>query len=103
MIVLEKFILLERFLGLYSRGGPENILVRIVYLVTFILFNSMELVFFVLNIPNGIVKAAPALTALCGVVPAMACYGQLLIVRERYYSLMNEMQNTVNESMLNSH
>lgn len=99
MIILEKYRLLEKSLGLDPLGGPRNVLLRTVILTVFFSFNSMELVFIISNIRGDIEETASALAPICGVGPAMATYALLLIFRERYYSLMNGMQDIVGESM----
>lgn len=98
MIILQKYRLLERLIGLDAHVGWERIFVRIVYLVSFISFNLMELIFIILNIHDGIDQAIPALAPISGAFPLLACYGHLLINRDRYYYLMNEMQDIVNGS-----
>lgn len=103
MIILQNFQRLERLLGLYPLGQRETIFVRIVYLASFILFNSTELIYIVLNIPDGIDKAAPAIAPFCAVVPTMTCYGYLLIIRERYYALMSDLQDIVDGSTIHFH
>lgn len=103
MNILEDFRLWERIIGLYPLGRRETVFVRIVYLTSFVLFISMQLIAIILNIPDGIDKAAPALAPFCAVVPAMTNYGYLLIIRERYYSLMSDLENIVNESTVKCH
>lgn len=98
MIIFEEYRLLERLVGLNSLGGRERIFVRIIYAVSIILMAAMELTFFTLNIRDGIDRAMPALTSLCGSIPTLACYGHLLINRQRYHSILNQMQNIVTES-----
>lgn len=98
MIVLETYRSLERLFGLHSNDGWKNIVLRIAIIAAFISFNSMEFFLVCLNIQNGIVKVAAALTPLCGIVPPMAWYMLLLIIRERYRSLLNEIQDIVDES-----
>lgn len=98
MIVLETYRSLEKLFGLHSNGEWKNIVLRIAILVALISFNSMEFFIVCMNIKNGIVKVAASLTPLCGIVPPTAWYGLLLIIRERYRSLLNEIQNIVDES-----
>lgn len=98
MIILEKYKWLQKSLGLDPLGGIENILVRILYLVTLISFNSTELIFIILNIRDGIEQAAPALAPIGALVSVMISYGYLLINRKVYYFLLHELQEIVNES-----
>lgn len=98
MIILEKYQLFEKLLGLRPLGGRKNIFLRIAYSVTFTTFFLMELIFFILNIRDGISQAAVALAPICGVPPGIASYAQLLIARKRYLSILSEFQGIVNES-----
>lgn len=96
MIILERYRLLERLAGLDPLGGRISLIVRIIHLVTFISISAMESIFIILNIHDGIDRAAPALAPLCGIIPGMAYLAHLLMNRERYYSVLNEMQEIVN-------
>lgn len=98
MIVLEKYRMFEKLLGLHPLGGRKHIYVRISYFVTFISFNLMELTFIILNIHEGIEKVASALSPIFVVPSSVACYAHFLINRDRYNSLLNEMQDIVDES-----
>lgn len=99
MIILEKYRLLETYLGLRPRSGWKTILVQSFHLVTFLAFGLSELILMILNIRDGIDKAAPAMSPFFGVIPAMGCLLHLLVIRERYYSLLEKMQEIVDESM----
>lgn len=100
MIILEKYKLLQKLVGLNSDGGCEKKILQILYLVTLNSFLLIELIFIILNIRNGIDQAAAGLAPMCGVLPAILSYEYLLINRERYYSLLMGMQVIVNESEL---
>lgn len=102
MLILKKYRLLERLLGFHPPGGRINICLRIIHLISYISFAWMELSFIILNIRDGIDKVASALAPFCGILPAIACCVHLLIYRERYHCLLNEMQDIVNGSILNS-
>lgn len=98
MIILEKYKLLEKLIGLNPSGRIENIILRTVYLVILMTFNLMELIYIVVHFREGIDRAAPALAPFSGVFPALANYIYLVMDRQRYYSLLTEMQDFVNES-----
>lgn len=98
MIIFEKYKLLERLIGLRPFGGWESTFVRTIYLAAFISINIMELMFIIWNIDDGVEVAAPALAPLAGAFTALACYGHLLINLDRYRSLLNELQDIVNNS-----
>lgn len=100
MIILEKYQLLEKLVGLKPFGGRESIVLPIIYVVTFISFNLMQLIFITVNIQEHVVQALTALGIFFGVMPAMLTHMYLLINRTRYYSLLNEMQDVVNERTL---
>lgn len=99
MIILEKYQLLQKLVGLDSHGGCGASLVQIFYLFIFISFIVMELIVFILNIRGGMSLALNAMCALFGVLPPMASYGHLLIIRERYFYVLRDMQDIVNGSM----
>lgn len=99
MIILEKYRLLEKFIGLSPDGRIENIISQTIFVHTLISFNLMELIFIIVNSQYGFEKAATALSPICGVIPAMADYIFLLFNRKQYYSLLREMQDIVNDSM----
>lgn len=98
MIILEKYRFLEKFVGLNPLGGRKSIVLQFIHLFIFILFNLMETIVFILNMRVNLNLASNAMCALCGVLPPMATYGHLLINRERYYSVLREMQDIVNRS-----
>lgn len=98
MIILEKYKLLEKLVGLNPFGRIENVILRTIYLVTLITFNLMELIYIVVHFREGIDRTAPALTPFTGIFPALANYIYLVMNRKRYYSLLAEMQDFVNES-----
>lgn len=99
MIILEKYRKwLEKLIGLDRRGGLGSILLQNVYLMTLISFVSNEMAYFILNIHGGLDRAMSVVPAFFGVLPNMSIYIFLLINRKRYYALLDEMQNIVNES-----
>lgn len=100
MIVLEKYKLVEKLVGFNPHGGVENTILRIVYMVTFISFNIMELIFVILNVQNGFDRLVmvTAICAFCGVVPVMFSYAHLWINLKRYYALLDDLQQIINES-----
>lgn len=98
MIILEKFQLFQKIVGLDPHGGLISSIVKMIYLFVFIPFIVMELIVFISNVRGGMGLALNAMSALCGVLPPMLSYGHLLINRKRYFSVLREMQSIVNES-----
>lgn len=98
MIILEKYRLLQKLIGLHEGGGRERILIRILYSVVLISFNSIEVIYIILNARDGIEQAVSGLCAIGGIIPALASYAYLLVNRKRYYSVLDEMQQIVDES-----
>lgn len=98
MLVFEQYNLVQKLVGFNPHGGIENFILGIIYMVAFITFNSMELMFVIMNIEDTFVEAVTALCALCGVIPAMLSYVHLLFNRKRYYFLLDGWQEIVNES-----
>lgn len=101
MIVFGRYRLMEKLIGLNPIGGRENGFLRIVHLFFIVSFDLMESIFIILNIDDGIDQVAPGLAPLFGTIPPMVSYVHLLINRGRYYSLMNDLQDIVNESASN--
>lgn len=102
MIILAKYRKwLEKLIGLDRLGGLGSILLQNVYLITFMSFVSNEMAYFILNIHGGIDRAMSVVPGFFGVLPNMLIYIFLLINRKRYYGLLDEMQDLVNESTEN--
>lgn len=99
MMILQRYKFLEKLVGLNPSGGVENIVLRVIYIVTLLSFQLMELIYVIVNIRYGIDKAASAMAPLTGVFPAPANYIYLVFSRAHYYSLLKELQGIVNESM----
>lgn len=99
MIVLEKYKLLQKAIGLNPDGGHGNTAVRVLISVLFLFLNLFVLIYFFLNIHDNIDRALSVLPALCGGISIMAVYWHLLIRRERFYSLLCDLQDIVNGSM----
>lgn len=99
MIILAKYKFLQKLIGLDPLGGFENIVLRFIY--WFLLFSTAMLIsiFFFLNIHDDIHRAWGALTALIAFTTVVTTYSHLLIYRHRFYSLLDELQDIVNESV----
>lgn len=79
--------------------GAENIAVRFVYLIILSSCTLMLSFFSVLNFQNDIYGALGALPTIAGFAILVLNYLQLLISREPLYSLLDELQHIVTESM----
>lgn len=98
MIVLEKYRLMERLIGLDPLGGRGQVFLRFIHSVPITLFNLMELAFIISNIADGVDQVIYAVAPLFGAIPPMACYIHLLINRHRYHSILNDLEDIVNKS-----
>lgn len=98
MIILAKYKLLQKLIGLDPLGALENIVVRITYWL--LLFSTAGLIsiFFIVNIHDDIHRAWGALTAIIAFTTVVTTYSHLLIYRDRFYSLLDDLQDIVNES-----
>lgn len=92
MIVLKEFKFLQVLIGLNPVGGIENIIVR------FIAWSAICSMLFVLNTHEEIYLASAAIPAVFGFGAHLLSYTHLVICRERFYSLLDELQDIVNES-----
>lgn len=97
MIVLREFKFLQKLMGL--NPGVENIAVRLVYLFVLSSCTLMLSLFSISNFHNDIYGALGVLPTIAGFAVLVVNYLQLLISREPFNSLLNELQNIVNESM----
>lgn len=98
MIILKRYRLLERLIGLGPFGGKGDMVSRTAYLLVNSSLVAMELAFIILNIHDGIERAVSAFAPLFAAITTLACYIHLFINRRSYHSLLNEMQKIVNES-----
>lgn len=98
MFVLEEYKFLQKLMGLNPQGGFANIVVRVISLVSLLSCDLMLLLFVVFNIHNDLYGALTALPATLGFTLLLTTYLYLLIRREQFFSVLNELQDIVNES-----
>lgn len=99
MIVLREFRMFERLIGLNPSGELEKIAVQIVYLALLISTELLLLIFFISNIQRDIYRALGSLPSIIAFTAHMVAYLHLLIGRERFFALYDDLQNIVDESM----
>lgn len=81
------------------RGGRHNIIGRIVYSMIFLLFSSLTPPFLALNIDQGIDQILPLVCIIFAHVAIIPPYFHLLFNRKQFYSLLDELQDIVDESV----
>lgn len=101
MIILEKYKWIQNAIGVDPLGGRYNIILRFLFSVLFVSFNSMVSIFFILNIHGGIEQTSSILPAICGVMSAMLTYWHQLINRKQFYSILFDLQKIVKERKWN--
>lgn len=99
IVILGKYQLLQRILGLNPYGGFENILLRIVYSVVLVSGISLLLIFLVLNFHDDANLALTTMPPIFGFGAVVPVYFHLILNRERINSLLDELQDIVNESV----
>lgn len=98
MIVLSGFKLLQRIIGLSPMGGLENLIVRFIYLFVFFSGVLMFSIYFILNIRDDMYRALATFPLICGYMIHALIYLHLLSGRKHLNSLLNDLQNIVDES-----
>lgn len=101
MIVLEKYKLILKSIGLNPRAGHENIVVRFLQWIKTIPFYLMMLFFFNFNVLDDIYRALTAMPLILVVSTLIPILWHLVTFREKLYSLMDDLQDIVNESTKN--
>lgn len=99
--ILAEYRLLEKLIGLNPLSGSGIRFLQFIHLVIIISFLSSELTFFVVNIHYGIERAGSVLPPIGGILPESLIHIYFLLNHERYWSIMNAMQDIVRESTRN--
>lgn len=100
MITLKELKWLQKLIGLNPRGGVENVIVRFMISASILLSILVFFIFFVLKINEDKYKAVAGLPAIFGHLLIIAYYSELLIRRESFNSILGDLQNIVNESII---
>lgn len=101
IVILQKYQLLQKFMGLDPRGGRLNFLRRFTFSILVMLSICLPSTILVLNIRDNTNLALSTMPAISGFVAVAPTYFHLIIKRERIYSFLNELQEIVNNSMWN--
>lgn len=99
MIIFGKHEFLLQMNGLYPKGGLGNIGSRIIFSVVFVLFISLTMILFILNYRRDIDRVLPLLPIFFLYGAIIATYFYLVINREQFHSLLDELQDIVHESV----
>lgn len=98
MIVLAKFKFFQHIIGLDPLGGFKNIIVRLIYWIILFSCELACLMFFLINLHEDMFQSLAALPVVSVFISHLAIYSYLLINRRNLNSLLDELQEIVNES-----
>lgn len=99
IVIFQRYHFFEKLLGLQPSGGYKNIYGRIAFPLLLITSIFLPFTFFISNIHEDMDLAMSTLPLFFGHVPVVPIYFHLLVYRKRIYSLLDELQAIVNESM----
>lgn len=100
VVVVQKYqFLLKMLLGLDPLGGRMNIYKRIYFLTISTLCVSLPINSLITNIHTDIKLALASILPIFGLGVALPLYIHLLMNRKRIYSLLDEIQAIVTESI----
>lgn len=99
MIIFGKFKLVMQMSGLDPEGGRRNIFARIIFSVAFFLFILSTSILLTINFRRDIDQALPILPLFLAFGSTIATYFHLVINREQFYSIFEELQDIVHESL----
>lgn len=100
MVVLEKYKLFLRLIGMSPFGGVEPIIVSLIHSVICVIQLVLSLIFIVQNIHENALRALRTLPLIFGLESTLAVYWYLLIRRKHVHSLFDELRSVVEQSML---
>lgn len=98
MITLEKYKLLLKTIGFQPHGGLGDIVRRFILCFAFFSILLMSWILFMVNIGRDSKKAWDAMCVFAGFMTHGPIYSHLIVSRKRMYSLLNDLQDVVNES-----
>lgn len=98
MIVLAKYKLLQKLIGLGPLHELINVILRSIYLTKFISLLSLGSISFILNIRDDVYGAMATLTVIFGTLSVLTTYLHLLISRERFSSLLDKLREVTEKS-----
>lgn len=98
MIVLAKYKLLQKLIGLAPLHGLVNVILRSMYLTKFTSLIFLTSVYFILNIHDDVYGAMATVTGISGTLSVLATYSHLLMSRERFSSLLEKLREVTEES-----
>lgn len=99
MTIFGNFVIFQQITGFYPQGGLGNIIVRIVYSVLFMLFYLVTAIFIALNFRHNIDQALYDVSIINGNSAFILTFFYLLMNREQFYSLLDDMQDIVDKSV----
>lgn len=96
IVVFRKFLILQKLMGLDPYGGRVNFCGRFIFSALMILAILLPLINVILNFRDKADLAA--LPSIFGCGPVAPFYLHLIVKSDRLYSLLDELQDIVNES-----
>lgn len=99
IVILQKYQILLKILGLDPRGGRMNIYKRIYFLILSTSIVLLPMNSLITNIQVDIKVALASIPPIFGLGVVMPLYIHLVMNRKRIHSLLDELQDIVTESM----
>lgn len=99
MIIFGKFKFLLEMSGLDPQARSKNYIARIVYTISFLLSCLLASIFVAQTFSQDIDQSLPVVCIILADCALLATYSHLLINRDRFYSLLDDVQDIVDESV----
>lgn len=98
MIILGKYNMLLQVTGLDPHGGCKNVIARIVFSILYFLFNLLSIIFLVLTFGDNLEQTLLLMLIIFSHLAIIPSYFHMVINRKRFHSLLDELQDIVQES-----
>lgn len=99
MNIFGNFIILQITAGLDPQGGRRNTIFRIIYAMLFGLFYLFTSIFITKNLRSNIDAALYDVSIINGNTAFVLTYIYLVIYRKQFYSLLEDMEDIVQQSL----
>lgn len=101
MIIFGKRNFLLKMSGLDPEGGRGNTIARISFSIVFVVLNLLSTIFLVLNFRQDIDQTLLIMPLFLAYQATIAIYFHLVINRDEFYALLDELQDIVQGSTSN--
>lgn len=98
MIIFGEFKLVLQISGLDPEGGRRNLIARIIFSILFVLFNLTATVFLIRSFVRDIEQILLIMPVYLAYHATIVIYIHLLMNRKEFYSLLDELQDILEES-----